>query len=207
MNVDRDNDRTDSSEDWREAFQLQAQKTLKLHNSVGCLGPVIVFGLFVSLLFMTRESTSSFLLYGPFVAAGVGIFLLVWLCPPPGRSVRRAPIPFGRWVPSARIAACSYLTMRRRNGPLAPPAAMECSLNPRPRATTGKMTRIAWSPSVIAPIAARAWDSDERINRYQIMFRMGGPPTNGCMGDLGGVGPEFKHYSSAPVIMVDLRLH
>lgn len=81
MNVNRDNDRTDSSEDWREAFQLQAQKTLKLHNSVGCLGNVILFGVFISLLFLSNGDR--FATYWAFVAAGVGTFLVLWLCPAP----------------------------------------------------------------------------------------------------------------------------
>jgi len=81
MNVDRDSGRTDSSEDWREAFQLQAQQTRKLHGSVGCLGPVIVFGVFVSVLFLSIGDR--FPWYWAFVAGGVATFLLVWLSPPP----------------------------------------------------------------------------------------------------------------------------
>jgi ribosomal protein S27AE len=81
VNVDRDNGRTDSSEDWREAFQLQAQKTLKLHRNVGCFGGVLVPVVAVSVLLISEFI--GFPWYWALVAAGVWTFLLMWLRPAP----------------------------------------------------------------------------------------------------------------------------
>lgn len=81
MSVDRDTDQPLPHEAWRHTFQTQARRTRKRHEIVGCLGLVVVFGLFSSLLLLSDPDRVPW--YWAFFAGGAGIVLMVWLRPAP----------------------------------------------------------------------------------------------------------------------------
>jgi hypothetical protein len=122
VSVDRDDDPPNSFEDWREAFQSQARRARKLHESVACLGLVLVLGLFASVLFLSHPNRYPW--YWAFVAAGIGVLILVWLrpapwprCPACSGTFRRlgafcphcgVPLPADATPKRAACPACGY---------------------------------------------------------------------------------------------------